>query len=197
MTHTHMAVEDIDTFKPAYISLILGLVLTEEISLSFLNASMMVRAAPSISAHTLTSPIANDLIRKLILFILAIAGVTSGMTNKIMTLVGIGSAILVMLANLGARAWLFLRWQPQKYDGRGASIVAYLAAIGTGIVFPYLGHRNIEVGGKAGLEYVIRTSFFVAVGFVISDLDAVKSFLVIGSEVRTVKEKVFVNEIPR
>ena len=40
----------IQNLKPAYLSLVLGLVLTEEISLSWLNASMMIRATPSISA---------------------------------------------------------------------------------------------------------------------------------------------------
>jgi len=144
---------------------------------------MMVRAAPSVSAHTLISPVASDLLRKAVIFVLALAGATSGTTQQYMTLIGIGGAIVVMLANLGARAWHFLRWRPQRYDGVGGSLMAYVSAVLMGIVFPYMGHRNIEVGGKAALEYVIRTAFFVAAAFVISDLDAVQAFLVVGSEV--------------
>lgn len=42
----YYTVDMIDTLKPAYLSLILGLVLSEEISLSWLNASMWVRGSP-------------------------------------------------------------------------------------------------------------------------------------------------------
>jgi hypothetical protein len=177
-------VEDMDTFQPAYVSLILGLVLTEEISLSWLNASMMVRASPSVSAHTLISPIASDLLRKAVVFVLALASVARGNAQQVLTLVGIALAVMVLLANLGARAWLFMRWRPQRYDGCGASVVAYIGAIVTGVIFPFMGHRNIEVGGKAAMEYVIRTAFIVAVIFVVSDIDEVQRFLVVGSEVR-------------
>ena len=55
----------IQNLKPAYLSLVLGLVLTEEISLSWLNASMMIRATPSISAHTLYSPVGSDTFRRI------------------------------------------------------------------------------------------------------------------------------------
>lgn len=132
------------------------------------------------------SPVAPDLLRKTVVFILAIAGAATGYIQQIMTLVGIGLACLILLANLGARAWHFMRWKPQRYDGAGAALLAYLGAVCTGIVLPYMGHRNIEVGGKAAMEYVIRTSFLVAVAFVVSDIDAVQQFIVIGSEVRVV-----------
>lgn len=172
-----------DTFQPAYLSLILGLVLTEEISLSWLNSSMMVRAAPSVSAHTLISPIASDLLRKTVVFTLALAGVARDTAQQMLTLIGISLAVMVLLANLGSRAWYFLRWRPQRYDGCGASLVAFISAILTGLIFPFMGHRSIEVGGKAAMEYVIRTSFFAAAAFVISDLDEIQKFIVIGSEV--------------
>lgn len=146
---------------------------------------MMVRAAPSVSAHSLISPVASDLLRKIIVFDLAIASAAArGLPQQIMTLVGISLASVVLLANLGARAWHFLRWKPQRYDGFGAALLAYIMAVVTGLVLPYLGHRNVEVGGKAAMEYVIRTAFVVALGFAISDLDEVQKFLVIGSEVR-------------
>jgi hypothetical protein len=179
-----VAVQSMDTFQPAYLSLILGLVLTEEISLSWLNASMMVRAAPSVGAHTLISPIASDLLRKAVVLILALAGVARDLPQQILTMVGVALSMIVLCANLGSRAWLFMRWQPQRYDGCGASLVAYIGAVVTGLVFPFMGHRSIEVGGKAAVEYVIRTAVIVAIVFVASDIDQVQKFLVIGSEVR-------------
>ncbi|GKY90464.1 hypothetical protein MPSEU_000020200 [Mayamaea pseudoterrestris] len=172
----------VDTFKPAILSLILGLVLTEEMSLSWLNASMLVRASPSVAAHTLTCPVAPDLMRKLVIFVLALASVASGNAQLILTLMGIGGACLVLLANMGSRAWHFLRWKPQRYSWFGAGFLAYGKAVVFGMVFPYLGHRDIMVGGKAAIEYVIRTSFLAALAFVLSDVDEVQRFLVIGSD---------------
>jgi len=144
---------------------------------------MMVRAAPSVSAHSLMSPVAADLLRKLIVLVLAMAAMAVGRAQQILTLIGISMACMVILANLGSRAWHFMRWKPQKYEGYGASLLAYARAVLTGIFFPYMGNRNIEVGGKASIEYVIRTAFFSAVAFIISDIDAIQQFLVVGSEV--------------
>ena len=64
-------------------------------------------------------------------------------------------------------------------------MLVYLFAILTGFVLPYMGHRSISTGGKGAMEYVISTAFIVAVVFVLSDIDDIQSFLVVGSEVRT------------
>jgi hypothetical protein len=178
----------LNTFKPAYLSLILGLVLTEEISMSWLNASMLVRAMPSVSAHSLVSHLGSDQIRKTLLLCLALAGAAEGTTQRVLTFTGISLACMVLLANLGSRAWHFLGWHPQRYNGMSASIVAYTAAVATGIFIPYMGHRDIEVGGKAAMEYVIKTALLVAVVFVISDIDEVQKFIIVGSEVRDIRD---------
>lgn len=174
--------EVVDTLRPAYLSLILGLVLTEEISLSWINSSMMVRASPSVSAHTLLHGTGSDLSRKAVVLSLALAGAATGDLQKYMTVGGITLACLVLLANLGSRAWLFLKWKPLRYQGPGASVVAYLAAVATGIVVPYMGHRSMEIGGKASVEHVIKTGVIVALIFLASDLDEVQKFLIVGSE---------------
>jgi hypothetical protein len=173
----------VESLKPAYLSLILGLVLTEEISLSGLNASMMVRAEPSISAHYLHSPFGPDILRKVLVFCLAVAGATTGKLQAALTLGGIGAACMSLTANLGARAWHFLHWKPMRYRGPGADLVAYGLAIATGVFLPYVGHRTISSGGKGALESVIRSALLVAVLFLISDYDEIQSFLVVGSEV--------------
>jgi hypothetical protein len=136
----------IQSLRPAYLSLVLGLALTEEISLSWLNASMMIRGTPSVSAHSLSSPTNSDLIRKSVLFSLVLAGTTTGLLQNVLTTVGIIGACLIFLANLGARSWHFLRWKPIKYTGPGSFLVAYALAVATGFVLPYIGHRSITVG---------------------------------------------------
>ena len=171
------------SLKPTYLSLVLGLVLVEEISLSGLNAVMLVRGAPSLSAHFLMSPFGPDVLRKVVIFVLAVASATSGKAQAIMTLGGISGASMALLANLGARAWHFLRWEPIKYTGPGSTCVAYFMAIFTGAVLPFMGQRLIAVGGKGAMESVLRSSFIVAISFVVSDYNEIQKFLVLGSEV--------------
>lgn len=173
---------DIGNLQPAYLSLVLGLVLLEEISLSWINTAMMVRAIPSISAYTLTTTMRSDWIRKATMLILASAGAASGRSQKYMTILGVSMACSLLLANLGARAWFFLRWKPLGYDGPFAALIAYLLAMLAGFIMPYMGHREIEAGGKRALESVLLASFIVAVFFCLSDIDEVQKFIVIGSD---------------
>ena len=176
----------VNTFIPAYV-LILGLLFTEEISLSWVNASMLVRGMPSVAGHTLTSPIGSDLIRKVLLLCLALASVTSGTIQKVLTFIGIIGICIVLLANLGARAWYTMKFKPIVYNGIGSSFVVYLAAIGTGLVAPYLGHRNVDTGGKSAVEYTLRAAFIVAVVFAVSHINELQKYIVIGSEVSQIE----------
>jgi hypothetical protein len=60
--------------------------------------------------------------------------------------------------------------------------MAYFTAIFAGLCFPYLGHRQIESGGTAAIESVLRLSIIVAFLFVLSDHDEIQKFMVVGSE---------------
>jgi hypothetical protein len=173
--------EDIGQLKPAYLSLVLGLVLSEEISQSWLNVALLVRAVPSVSAFTLTTHIKSDWIRKLTVLMLAVAGTVSGPMQTYMTTVGIALAGNILLANLGSRAWHSLHWKPLRYNGPLASVVAWLCAVFTGILVPYMGHREIEAGGKRALEAIMSSALLVAIFFGLSDLDQVQQFIVLGS----------------
>jgi len=144
---------------------------------------MMIRATPSVSAHSLSSPVGSDGLRKLVLFMLALAGATKGTFKTFLTMGGIIGAMLILLANLGARSWHFLRWKPIRYNGVGSFLLAYVLAIVTGLLLPYMGHRSIAIGGKGAMEYVLKTATIVALIFVISDYDELQKFLVVGSEV--------------
>ncbi|WP_287287944.1 hypothetical protein, partial [Okeania sp. SIO2B9] len=47
---------------------------------------------------------------------------------------------------------------------------------------PYMGHREIEAGGKRALESIITSALIVAVVFVVSDFNEIQKLIVIGSE---------------
>jgi hypothetical protein len=162
----------------------IGLVLKEEISMSWLNANIMVRAWPSVSAHTLFSPISPDVMHKVILLILIAASAATGTTQTVLTFLGIGGVCLVLLANLGARSWYFLKWRPMRYEASGSPLVAFVSAVVAGIVVPYMGDRNIEVGGKPAIEYILRSAILVGGAFCFSAIEEVQTFFVVGTEVR-------------
>mmetsp|Transcript_23221 Transcript_23221/g.64574 ORF Transcript_23221/g.64574 Transcript_23221/m.64574 type:complete len:545 (+) Transcript_23221:71-1705(+) len=173
--------------KPAYLALILGMVFVEETSLSWLNASMFVRASPSVSAHALTSGVGSDWARKacLLCLILAGAATTSGINDEVqkyLTIVGISSACAVLLANLGSRAWHFMAWKPLSYQGPFADFMAYLVAMITGAFYPFMAHRKIHVGGKAGMEHIIFSAFMAAIVYIGSGLEEVHEFAILQNE---------------
>jgi hypothetical protein len=45
-----------------------------------------------------------------------------------------------------------------------------------------MGHRSIEIGGKASVEHVVKTGAIVALIFLASDFNEVQKFLIVGSE---------------
>jgi hypothetical protein len=172
----------IEEFRPAYLALLLGLVFVEEISLSWTNVAMMVRGMPSLAAYTVRSGVDSDWLRKTLLFTLLMTSATTGIPHLVLTLLGIGLTCAILLANLGSRAWGFLRWRPIGCLGMFEPLVAFLVAMVTGVCVPYLGHRQVESGGKAAMESVIRLAFLVGILFIVSDYDEIQKFLVIGSE---------------
>ena len=175
--------ENLDMLEPARLSLILGLVFSEELGLSYTFAQMFVRATPSISAHALTTFVGSDLLRKAVILLLAVAGsAKDNSTRGYVTVAGISLACALFLANLGARAWRFMGWKPFPYQGPFSGPLAWLAAVFTGAVFPFMGHRKVHVGGRTAMEHVIITAVIVAIVFMASDIDNVQRFLVVGSE---------------
>eukprot|EP00934_Nitzschia_sp_Nitz4_P003311 Nitzschia sp. Nitz4//scaffold141_size107518//4714//5893//NITZ4_004260-RA/size107518-processed-gene-0.75-mRNA-1//1//CDS//3329536240//3301//frame0 len=172
-----------DEFRPAYLGVLLGLVFTEEISFSWIYSSIFVRGLPSISAYTIVSNSETDWSRKILLFTLYLSGATSGQTQAVLTLIGISMACMILLANLGSRAWMFMGWRPIPNVGFFTPFLAYVSAVTTGLAIPYLGHREMQVAGKTGLEKVMKHALIAAAVFVVSDYDDFQEFLVIGSKV--------------
>lgn len=172
--------------RPAYLTLILGLVLSEEIALSHLNVAMLVWGAPSVSSYELLLHFSSDWPRKLIILILAIAGASSdgGTVQRYLTVVGVAIAYCVLAANLGSRAWHNLNLRPLRYNGPGFQMIATIFAICIGLTAPYLGYREVMPGGQVALSSILESSLLVAIIFIVSDFDEVQKFLIKGSEVR-------------
>uniref|UniRef100_A0A7S0CI04 Uncharacterized protein n=1 Tax=Proboscia inermis TaxID=420281 RepID=A0A7S0CI04_9STRA len=103
-------------------------------------------------------------------------------TQKDITLIGVGIACCILAANLGSRAWKTLKLKTLKYDGLGAPILAYILAIVAGFSVPYVGYREIDIGGKVALENILRSAVLVALFFVMSDFDVFQEFILVGSE---------------
>lgn len=120
------------------------------------------------------------------MFTLAVAGAAAG-TNaqKYISLAGIAIACTVLTANLGSRAWKNLRLPSLKYTGFGAPVLAFACAVGTGITVPYLGYREVEMGGLVALEHVLLSSMFCGAIFILSDYNRVQEFILVGSQVRS------------
>ena len=174
--------------RPGYLSLILGLILYEEISYVWVNVAIFVQGTPSVAALTIISPFDSDWPRKLALTLLAL---TSAMKEgsdyqRYCALGGIGLAILLLASNLGARAWYFLKWRPLRGGGVMSTCMApYLSmfvATLVGLVFPYIGFSKIQAGGKSAVQLVIVNSLLVATLFVLSDFDFIQSFIIDGSQ---------------
>lgn len=145
---------------------------------------MLVRGFPSISAQSVLSGVDSDWLRKGIVLTLLLASVANGWgsVQHILCFCGISLACLILLANLGARAWGFMQWRPIQNFGFMEPIVSFLAAVFTGIMFPFLGHRQVESGGKAALESTMGIALLSGIIFVLSDYDNIQRFVVMGSE---------------
>jgi hypothetical protein len=167
-----------NSFQPALLALLLGLILLSEISLSWLNVSMMVRAAPSLSASRLMGATGSkDWMRQATLLALIVAAAMSGFAAQVLSVVGVCGAMCLLLANLGARTWYNLRLKPQQYNQVGANWLAYVVAILLGLVCPFLSHRAVRTGGKAAVEHALQISLWVAATIVMTSFTQVQEQL--------------------
>jgi hypothetical protein len=175
------------SIRPGSLTFILGLILVEETSLVWLNIAMLVWGMPSVSAFGLNQVVTTDWPRQALLLILVLATVANDETQsqKILTLLGVSLAVVILLANLGARAWKHVNLPPFGYRGPFPIAVSSVMALLAGILIPYMGFRRVQAGGRAAVETILVSSLLVAIVFVISDFDEVQKFFVVGSEVRS------------
>mmetsp|Transcript_115969 Transcript_115969/g.334897 ORF Transcript_115969/g.334897 Transcript_115969/m.334897 type:complete len:500 (-) Transcript_115969:226-1725(-) len=172
----------VDSYAPAYFAVLLGVVFKEEISNAWTNVGMSVRGFPSISAYSVSTYSHSDWLRKVIVFALLFSSMAGGTAMHVSAFVGISLAMMVLLANLGSRTWGFMQWRPIQHYGIFEPIISFFMAVLTGLLFPFLGHRQVESGGKVALERTFGISMLSAIAFVVSDYDNIQKYLVIGSE---------------
>ena len=184
--------------RPAYLAFVFGMVLSEEISLSYVNATMFVWGMrksfisrfhssdffiASVSAYNFLYPFISDWLRKLDILILTIAAIIpDGIAKTNTTVIGVALTCVILCSNLGSRAWKNLKIKSLRYNGIGASLIAFIASVLVGLIVPYMGYHEIEAGGKRALEIVLRSALFVAIFFILSDFDEIQAFLISGSE---------------
>ena len=175
-----------ETYTPMYFAILLGVVFKEEISHVWTNVGMMVRGMPSIAAYSVTTQNHSDWLRKAIvsIFLVSFLAGRSGYASimYISTFTGLSLAILVLLTNLGSRAWGFMQWRPIRNFGIFEPVVSFLASGLVGLCFPFLGQRQVESGGKAALESAFGVAFLSALLFLASGFEGIQKCVVIGSE---------------
>lgn len=171
-------------FKPIFLTLFLGLVLSEEASYSHLSVAMWIWGCPSVSAYELLSGAKVDWPYKLMTFFLSIS--TSFTTQRFTnwgSFIGVALAFCIFAANLGARAWNNLKLKPLQYNGPFNLVLASIIAIPFGLAVPYLGFRSILAGHQAYKNYIIVGSAFVVGSFfILSDINDFQSVVIPGSQ---------------
>ena len=174
-----------ETYSPLFFAILLGVVFKEETSHVWTNVGMMVRGMPSIAAYSVTTQNHSDWLRKAIVsaFLVSFAAGRSGYESVmyISTYVGLSLAIVVLITNLGSRAWGFMQWRPSPNFGIFEPVVSFLAAGLIGLCFPFLGQRQVESGGKAALESTFAVAFLSALFFLVCGYEYIQKFVVIGS----------------
>lgn len=165
--------------------LIVGLLLAEETSLCWLNSSLLVQGIPSTSSYMLNNNYGFDWIHKATISCLVFSGATDGDMQQLLYVTGVSLACIALLVNLGSRAWHFLNWRPISIGGPLAPLLAFLAAVVTGLCFPHMGHRNVEAGSKVAVEAIINNAFWVSSVFLLSGFDSIRKLILGGTEVRT------------
>ena len=174
--------------KPGYLVLILGLLLHEEIAYIWLNIAMFIQGMPSVAAFTIVSSFDSDWPRKVAVLLLAITSAMEvGSTHqRYCALAGVGLAMVLLLANLGARAWYFMNWKPLRGGVVMSSFLApflsLIVAVVTGFMFPFIGFARIQAGGKSAIQLIIFNCVIVSLLFVASGFDIIQELVIDASQ---------------
>lgn len=125
-----------------------------------------------------------DCIYKFTIASLLLSGAADGKMQLVLLIIGISLACIALLVNLGSRAWHFLQLKPVSFGGaKLAPLSSFIAAILAGLIFPHMGHRDVESGGKAGVEVIINNAFWVGLVFLLSDFNGIQGLFLAGTEV--------------
>jgi hypothetical protein len=108
------------SFRPAYLSLLILQVLTEELTMALLIPTMVIFGMPSTSAYSLYNSsafsIPPDVLRKVVLITLAVAAAcTTDSLKQFFTMSGILLVCTMLFAGLGARSYYFCSGPPHRF----------------------------------------------------------------------------------
>lgn len=170
--------------KSTYILFILGFLLYQEMGHVWLNVAMFIQGLPSVAAYTIITSFDSDWPRKVVILLLTISTAmdVGGAYQRYCVLASIGFAMILLVANLGSRAWYFMKWKPLRGCGGGDMVLApYLslfAAVITGLLFPYIGFTQIQAGGKSAIQLIIWNCILVSLFFVASGFDIIQQVFI-------------------
>ena len=170
--------------KSGYLSLILGLLLHEEISHAWLNVAMFIQGMPSVAAYTIVSSFDSDWPRKIVILLLAITSAMEAGSEyqKYCALTGIGMAMVLLVANLGSRAWYFMKWKPLRgglvMSSFLAPFLSLIVAVLAGLIFPFIGFTRIQAGGKSAIQLIIFNCIVVTLCFIASEFDVIQQLVI-------------------
>jgi hypothetical protein len=164
-----------------------GFILTEETSLAGANLGILVRNTPTHCALRLQEPptLHHDAIRKECILSLVLAASTFGWTQSVFTAMGVILTWLLLIINIGARAWYFMEFRTIKRDRIGGNtLMPFLLSLFTGLSLTFMSSRISTLGGKRAIEHIIFSAVWIALVMILSDMDRIVQQVVIGTTVR-------------
>ena len=133
---------------PATILCLFGFVLKNETSHCWLSMSMMVRGSNSVGAHVWRSMSLVDYPRVMVLLTLTLASFAPSYnyTRDLLTIIGTIMGIIIIMCNLGSRAWKKLDIGFIDSTNFFSPVLVLVASIFAGFTFPYVGLRSVHGG---------------------------------------------------
>jgi hypothetical protein len=145
---------------------------------------ILVRNTPTHCALRLQDPMHQDAIRKVCILTLAVAASTFGWTWTVLTSIGVLLSCILLLINIGARAWYYLDFSTIKRDRIcGSTIMPFVLSVFTGFSLSFMSNRIAASGGKRAIEHIIVCGICIAFVMIISDADRVLKHVIIQNKV--------------
>lgn len=134
--------------SPFLLLVLFGWVLQNETSHTWLTMNLYVWGSNSIGAYVWHSGALTDYPRILLLLILmlAISAPVTSPYHNIFTFAGAILGGLILLSNIGARAWKKAQFNPIDSHYVFTPLIVILASMSTGICFPFIGLRCVQRG---------------------------------------------------
>jgi hypothetical protein len=102
--------------------------------------------------------------------------------QKYCALTGIGMAMVLLVANLGSRAWYFMKWKPLRgglvMSSFLAPFLSLIVAVLAGLIFPFIGFTRIQAGGKSAIQLIIFNCIVVTLCFIASEFDVIQQLVI-------------------